>query len=167
MTTSRLMRDTLGDRQGLTLAEVLIAMAIIAVGLVALASAIPVATYGMQEGSQLSTATFLANSRLEQVRNARWWADPPTDNVGISSGNAAPQSGGTTTFPDESPMAAPYAGYTRTVRITDCGAGAGCGGIVDANLRQVTVTAGYTPLTGVGVGTGPKSVIVTMLLAKR
>jgi hypothetical protein len=64
-------------------------------------------------------------------------------------------------------MAAPYAGYTRMVRVTDCGVGAGCGGVVDATLRQVTVTVSYTPLTGVGVGTAAKSAVVTMLLARR
>jgi Tfp pilus assembly protein PilV len=161
------MRQLLGDERGITLAEVLIATVIIAIGLVALAAAVPVATYGVQEGNQLSTATFLANARLDQARNAQWTASPAADNLGVSSGNAAPQSGGTTTFPDESPMAAPYAGYTRTVRVTDCGVGAGCGGVVDATLRQVTVTVSYTPLTGVGVGTAAKSAVVTMLLARR
>src|SRR5262245_44377170 len=43
---------------------------IIGVGLLALSSAIPLVAYGMREGNQLSTVTFLANQRLEQVRNA-------------------------------------------------------------------------------------------------
>ena len=55
---------------GMSLAEILIACVIIAVGLVGLLSAVPTASYGIQEGRQLSTAAFLANQRLEQVRNA-------------------------------------------------------------------------------------------------
>ena len=65
-------------------------------------------------------------------------------------------------------MAAPYTQFTRTVRITDCGTGAGCGGVVHAGLRQVTVTVSYQPLTGQGqaaAGT-TKSAIVTLVVAQ-
>jgi len=70
---------------------------------------------------------------------------------------------------NENPMTAPYAGYTRTVRITDCSVAPGCGGIVDAGLRQVTVTVSYRPMTGIGVAPAgtTKAAIVTMYVAKR
>jgi len=167
------------DERGMTVAEILIAVAIIGVGLVALSSAIPLAAYGIQEGNQLSTATFLANQRLEQIRNATWRAAQPApavpavvavDKLGVSASNAAPVGdGGVTTFPDETPMGAPYAGYTRTVRITSCDAGPGCGGIVHADLRQVTVTVSYRPMTGIGVAPAAttKSAVVTMYVTKR
>ena len=38
---------------------------------------------------------------------------------------------------------------------------------MSANLRQVTVTVSYRPLTGVGQATAVKPVMVTMLIAKR
>ncbi len=168
------------DERGMTLAEVLIAVAIIGVGLVALSSAIPLAAYGIQEGNQLSTATFLANQRLEQIRNTTWQAARPApavpavaavDKLGVSaSSTAAPVGdGGVITFPDEVPLGAPYAGYTRTVRITSCDAGPGCGGIVHADLRQVTVTVSYRPMTGIGVAPAAttKSAVVTMYVTKR
>ena len=155
------------DQRGMTLVEILIAAAVLMVALVGLASGIPIASYGIQEGSQLTTATFLANQRLEQVRAAAWTSTPAVDNLGVSTGAAAPQSGGVTTFPDESPVAAPYTQYTRQVRITDCGAGLGCGGLVLPDLRQVTITVSYAPLTGVGVGASAKSAIVTMLVTRR
>jgi prepilin-type N-terminal cleavage/methylation domain-containing protein len=166
------------NERGMTLLEVLVAVGIISVGLVALSSAIPIAAYGIQEGKQLSTATFLATQRMEQVRNATWQAasDPgvvpqvlAVDKLGVSgSETAAPVGdGGAVTFPDETPVAAPYADYNRTVRITDCGA-AGCAGITNADLRQVTVTVTYRPMTGVGVApTASKSARVTMLVTKR
>ena len=160
-----------GDQRGMTLAEVIIAVGIIGVGLIALSAAIPLAAYGIQEGSQLSTATFLANQRLEQVRNATWQASPAVDTLGISaSSTSAPVGdGGATTFVDESPMAAPYAGYTRRVRVTDCGTGLGCSTIVDSTLRQGTVTVSYRPMTGVGMApvSTAKSAVVAMYITKR
>ncbi|PYM55712.1 MAG: hypothetical protein DMD77_18740 [Candidatus Rokuibacteriota bacterium] len=166
----RVLRFVVADQRGMSLAEILVACVIIAIGLVGLLSAVPTASYGIQEGQQLSTATFLANQRLEQVRNAQWVAAPAADTLGVSaSTSVAPTSGGLTTFADETPMAAPYSGFSRTVRITDCGVGAGCGGIVDPGLRQVTVAVSYRPSTATGVaavGT-TKSAIVSMLMAQR
>jgi len=159
------------DQRGMTVPEILAAVVVIMVALVALASAIPLSAYGIQEGSQLTTATFLANQRLEQVKLKQWTVKPVVDDVGVSaSATAAPQkAGGITTFPDESPVAAPYTQFTRTVRITDCGIGAGCGGVVHAGQRQVTVTVTYRPLTGQGqaaAGT-TKSAIVSLVVAQR
>jgi Tfp pilus assembly protein PilV len=155
------------NQAGMSLAEILVACVIIAVGLVGLLSVVPTASYGIQEGRQLSTAAFLANQRLEQVRNAQWTQCPVADALGVSaSASAAPASGGTTTFPDESPMAAPYGDYTRTVRITDSQPADACGGGVNVGLRQVTVTVSYRASTGTGVG-ATKSAIVTMQMAQR
>jgi hypothetical protein len=155
----------------MSIAEVALAIAVIGVGLVALSSAIPLTSYGIREGDQLSTATFLANERLEQVRNARWEVGPPAlDTLGNSPvATAAPVSGGVVTFPDESPVAAPHAGYSRTVRVTDCGVGVGCGGIASPDMRQVTVTVTYRPMTSAGVAPAgtTKPATVTMYVAKR
>lgn len=156
--------------RGTSLVEVMIAVAIVAVGLSALSAAIPFAAYGTQEGSQLSTATLLANQRMEQVRRARWHEGPPAvDEIGVSPSPAtAPAVGGTVTFPDEPRVAAPFADYGRQVRIVDCGAG-GCGAIAKSDFRQVTVTVSYRPLTGIGVGAANtvKTATVTSLLARR
>src|SRR5262249_61327114 len=92
-------------------------------------------TPGTAEGNQLPPATFLAEERLEHVKNAPWTSSPDNDCVGIGS-TAAPTvpltksctNGATTlaagdvTFGDEPRVAAPYAGYARTVRIHDCAA---------------------------------------------
>lgn len=164
------MRRLISNERGMTLAEVLVALPIITIGLLALLSAIPLASYAIQEGSQTSTATFLANQRLEQARHAQWSAIPAVDALGVSaSSTAAPQSGGTTTFADESPMAAPSGAYTRQVRITDCGTGAGCTGITNAGMRLVTVTVTYTPLSATGQTAAPtaRSVVVSMVIAQR
>jgi hypothetical protein len=153
--------------RGTGLAEILAGAVIVAIGLVALASTIPLAAYAIHEGSQLSMATFLASARLEQVRNARWTANPAVDELGVSaSATAAPLAGSTATFPDEPAVDAPYAGYSRQVRVTDCSTGASCAGAVSSDLRQVTVTVGFLPGSGVGRGSA-KQVVITTLTARR
>ena len=158
-----------GDPRGITLVEVIVAVGIITVGLSALLAAVPFASYGTREGYQLSTATFLANERLEQVRNARWESEPrPVDELGVSPApTSAPKSGAVTTFADEAALPAPYGDYARAVRIIDCGSGGACSGIAKADLRQVTITVTYRPMTGVGGAGIAKPAAVTTLIAKR
>ena len=174
------MEESFANQRGMTLMEIMIAVAIIGVGLTALAQVIPLAAYGIHEGSHLSTATFLANQRLEHMRNARWengtlpcGPGGAVDQLGVSDpATAAPVSscaGGGVTFPDENPLANPYDGYSRTARVISCGVGAGCNGIVDGDLRQVTVRVTYRPMTGIGLspaGTN-KATTVSMFVAKR
>src|SRR5215470_16779475 len=114
---ARALRSIVADATGMSLAEILVACAIVGIGLAGLLSVVPTASYGIQEGQQLSTATFLANQRLEQVRSAPWTAMPANDCLGKSdSASVAPTSpacngAAVTTFPDDSPMPPPYAGY--------------------------------------------------------
>src|SRR5260370_40249269 len=68
----RALRFVAVDQGGMSLAEILVACVIIAVGLVGLLAAVPTASYGIQYGRQLSTATFLAILPLEQVRCAHY-----------------------------------------------------------------------------------------------
>ena len=150
------------------LAEVLAAVAVVAIGLSALASAIPVAGAAVSEGARLSTATFLAGARLEEIRAAAWRATPPVDRLGLSGAPLSPpQSGGATTFADEVALPDPYAGYSRQVRILDCGLPPGCGAVTSARLRQVTVTVAYRPVTASGVAALDKTVSITTLVAQR
>src|SRR6266581_1050095 len=165
----RVLRFVVADQRGMSLAEILVACVIIAIGLVGLLSAVPTASFGVQEGRQLSTATFLANQRLEQVRNAQWVQCPATDTLGASaSATVAPTNlAALTTFPDETPVAAPYGDYSRTVRITDTQPADPCvlgvGG-PNVGLRQVVVTVSYRPSTATGLAAAgtTKSAIVTM-----
>jgi|GraSoiStandDraft_16_1057320.scaffolds.fasta_scaffold75985_7 hypothetical protein len=150
------------------LAEVLVAVAVLSIGLSALASAIPVAGAAVSEGARLSTATFLAGARLEEIRAAAWSATPPVDRLGVSGTPLSPPlSGGTTTFADETRLPDPYAGYSRRVRIVDCGLPPGCGAVISTRLRQVTVTVAYRPITTSGVAALDKTVLVTTLVAQR
>jgi hypothetical protein len=166
------------DQSGLGLVEILIAIAIVGVGLVGLFVVVPVSSHGMQEGGQLTTATFLAEQRVEQVRNARWSEIPDIDCVGLGpaaaptvpagkscSMGAVTLTAGSVTFADEASVTG-YTGYSRTVRIQDCGVTA-CAGLTNADMRQVTVEVAYTPLTAQGVATSTKAVTVRLLVSRR
>jgi len=150
------------------LLEVIAAIAVVAVGLTAFASGLPVAAMAVSEGAQHSTATFLAAARVEEVRGAEWRAAPALDRLGLSIGLLfAPQINGAVTFPDEAALANPYEGYARRVRILDCGLPPGCGAVTSSLLRQVTVTVAYRPVTAAGLAATDKSVSLTTLVAQR
>jgi len=165
----------LTNERGLTLAEILVAVAVIGLGLVGLAVVIPVSSYAVQEGNQLTTATFLAEQMVERARAAAWTGAPAADCLGVSTANAAPVPTGatcggatTTQFPDETSAAgvSGYPRYTRIVRVQDCGA-TPCAGVTDAALRLVTVTVTYTPLTGTGQSPAPKTVSLEWLVTQK
>jgi prepilin-type N-terminal cleavage/methylation domain-containing protein len=173
------------DQRGFSLAEVLVAAVISTIGFVALATAMQIGAYGVQEGIQLSTATFLADQKLEQAKNLPWMSTPANDCLGTSaSSTAAPTvptgqscTNGPTTISaggaipwlaDESSSGITgFSGYSRTVRITDCGSGSGCTGITDPGMRLVTVIVSYIPMTGVGVAVTTKSGQVQMVVSQR
>jgi prepilin-type N-terminal cleavage/methylation domain-containing protein len=186
----RRMLTTLSkDQGGLTLIEVVIALAIILVGLVALAAVVPLSLGHIGQANLRSTAVFLAQQRLEEVKNGVWSCFPNyTDSVGLSNpaasaprvttANCAPPAplavtGNTavTTFADEGyGTIAGYERYRREVRITDCSIAPGCGGgVLDNGIRQVTATVFFRPQTGVGTinSAGEDVVRVTTFVALR
>ena len=175
----------IADDRGITVVEVLIAAAIIGVGIVGVMTVVPLSSYGVYEGAHLSTATFLAEQKLEELKNARWQAAPANDCVGVSTsnGNVAPTS---TTCTRTSPIACTtgtncsvspddiavtgYPDYGRTIRIVDCATWpGGCGGVVNTNMRHVIVTVTYRPLTGVGASapTTTKPVVLVTDVSRR
>ena len=56
------------DERGFTLVELLVAMAVLGVGLVAVASGFSYGLAGVEAGKQQTTATFLAEQHLEQIK---------------------------------------------------------------------------------------------------
>ena len=72
------------DEAGLTLVEILVAVALIMIGLVALMQWFPLGTQGMETGRKQSTAVFLAEQQVEQIKAwalsttaPQGWANPP------------------------------------------------------------------------------------------
>jgi prepilin-type N-terminal cleavage/methylation domain-containing protein len=161
------------DEGGLTLVEVLLAVAIVGVALAGLGVVIPVAIHGVQEGNQLSAATFLAEQTMERVRSSAWTAAPAVDCLGFSAGDAAPIPIGTTCggsiespFPDETGGVSGHPQYQRTVRIAGCDISP-CAGVTTAGLRLVEVAVAYTPLTARGVSVAAKTVRLAWLVSQK
>jgi type II secretory pathway pseudopilin PulG len=153
--------------------EILVAIAIIGVAVAGLGIVVPVSIFGIQDGSQLSTATFLAEQTLERARAAAWTAAPPVDCLGASSGDVAPVPTGAachdamaTEFPDEAAVGG-HPQYRRIVRIADCTT-TPCAGVTTPGMRLVEVSVGYTPLTGAGsVSASPKTVRLAWLVSQK
>jgi hypothetical protein len=166
----RTVNAALLDCAGLTVVEVVIALGVTMVGLLALVAAAPLGTSLIGGSNRTTTATFLAQQRLEQIKSARWTVTGGVDTLGGagSSGMAAvPQ------WADEGYGDNPtYPHFRREVRIRDCsvspcsGIPAGTGG---ANtLRQVTVTVFFQSLTGVGTASSDEQrVQLVTLIARR
>jgi hypothetical protein len=172
----------LRESAGMTVAEVMISIGIITVGLLSLLAAMPLSTSGIAESNLKTTATFLVQQRLEQIKTATWTTVPATDEIGGagSDGTAAiaqwPDEGyGTIGFPGAAACAGDRSGgcrFRRQVRIMDCSV-VGCSGVptgtTAANtLRQVTVTVFFSGVSGAGTtAPGEEAVQIITLIARR
>jgi type II secretory pathway pseudopilin PulG len=166
------------DTVGMTVVEVVIALAVLSVGLVALVGALPLGTSVVGGAHLRTTATFLAQQRLEQARSVQWTAAPAVDDLGGAASNGA---AAVALWPDEdydtiviatSAGRASYPRFRRQMRITDCSV-ASCGGIPTGTasintLRQVTVTVFFRPLSGVGTASSSEETVqLVTLIARR
>ena len=156
---------------------------------------IPVSSYGVQDGNQLSTATFLAEQMIERARAASWTTAPATDCLGVSPGGATPSGPpvpslvvdtsvnpptgtiaatcggiGVTQFPDEANVTG-YTQYSRQVRVTDCFsascAGVAAGTVPSRMMRRVGVTVTYRPISASGGSASNKIVYLEWLVAQK
>ena len=148
------------DQAGLTLVEILVAVALITIGLVAVMQWFPLSTQGMDTGRKQSTAVFLGEQKLEQIKA---WAL----STGAGQGFATVSPGGTC-FKAGNPCAADnpnfngvnpipgYAEYSRTVIITN----------PTATTTLVRVQVGYRRTTDVGTFTAANQVELSTLIAQ-
>ena len=145
MTQSKSCRES----AGFTLAEILVACAIISVGIVAVATGFGIGIDGVEAGRQQSTAVFLAEQRIEQAKEL---AMRQTGLVQLTVANLpATEAYGT--------IAGAPPSYRRTTAII-----ANPGGTPGA---RVDVVVFYRPVTGRGVLTIERSVSLSIFLANR
>jgi type II secretory pathway component PulJ len=147
----------LSGERGLTLAEILPALALLSLGLVAMITLLPPAASGIREGEQRSRAIFLASQRLEHVRHTVGRSTPDTDPL------VTPHIA----FPDEPTLAAPNTAFNRSVRVVDCGQLQGCSGVNSPGLRQVSVTVGYPGTATESAAAQRGAVILTTYIGSR
>jgi prepilin-type N-terminal cleavage/methylation domain-containing protein len=133
---------------GFTLAEIMVALAIISVGLIAVSAGFGYGVDGVEAGRQQSTAVFVAEQRIEQAKELAMRQTglvqltvanlPATEAYGSISGASS---------------------YRRTSTITT-----NPGGVTGA---RVDVSVFYRPVTGRGVLTTERSVSLSIFLANR
>lgn len=149
-----------GER-GFTLAEVLVATVVLSIGLVAVATGFQYATSGVDTGKGETQALFLAEQRIELLKNLAL-----TDWTSACLAGAAPP-GLTTNETSATAVAVctptpPTGSYRRDTTIVD-NPGAPCA----INCKMVTVSVFYRPVTGRGDVRQERRVDVTVLLVPR
>lgn len=146
---------SLGDTRGLTLPEILVAMAILTIGLVGVAGSLVVASGGIagginrgqgaiERGYAVSTATMLAQDWIEQIRRlvptqfrcgtSCYGSMTPVDTIGN------PPTGFTAQAFNSIPN---YPNFSRSVTVTS--------NVPGTNMKTVTVTVRYKYASGAGM----------------
>jgi prepilin-type N-terminal cleavage/methylation domain-containing protein len=141
-----------GSQAGFTLAELLAAVFVISVGLVAVGAGFATAIQGVETSRQQTTATFLAEQRLEQV-HATALGNSLVACMGFANITAA-------CFPAQAYSSITNApDYRSTVTITDF--------IVNGNVarKRVDVEVFYRPIVAWGVLTAERSVRLSTLIS--
>jgi prepilin-type N-terminal cleavage/methylation domain-containing protein len=176
--TTRMAR-MLSTERGFTLAEVLVAVSVILVGLVAVASGFQFATNGVATGRGETVATFLAEQRVEQLKTVALrnyfgpWATGPsllggtvaapvttteycqTSNIGSTGSNC------------QSTAITRTASYTRVTYITDNPGGTGCTGTAPLVCKRIRVSVTYRPVTSRGDASQTRTIDVYAVVAPR
>jgi prepilin-type N-terminal cleavage/methylation domain-containing protein len=131
------------SQAGFSLAELIIAVGIIGVGLVAVVTGFSYGLQGVEASRQQSTAVFLAEQRLEQVKATTFRS--------ITSATFPSEAYGTVA---NAPL------FRRQVTITDNPSGI-------TNSKLVVVDVFYRPVMAWGVLTAERSVQLTTFVTNR
>ncbi len=138
---------TFANERGMTLVEVLVAVTIITVGLTAIATGMQLATSGITSGQQETTASFLAEQKLEDIKAFALSTAAGQGFANITSGN----------FPAEGYSSiANYPGYRRTTTITN----------PSATVKVVVVRVFYIPV-GISSTNSERELALTTALRNR
>jgi prepilin-type N-terminal cleavage/methylation domain-containing protein len=137
------------NERGLTLIECLVALAIITIGLTAIATGMQLATSGVTTGQQETTATFLAEQQIEDIKA---FALSTAATQGFANVTAA-------NFPAEGygSIAGGYNKYRRTTTIAS----------PSATTRLVTVNVFYIPVGISHSASSERQVTLSTLLRER
>jgi prepilin-type N-terminal cleavage/methylation domain-containing protein len=145
------------EESGFTLVELLVAVAILMLGLVAVMQWFPLGTAGVETGRRQSTGVFLAEQKVEQIKA---WSLSTAANQGFTTVAA----GGTCFTDPNGPCrndalnAIPgYPEYSRTVTIANG---------PTATTRLVRVQVQYRRVTDRGTLTGGQQVDIATLIAQ-
>ncbi|MBM4439945.1 MAG: prepilin-type N-terminal cleavage/methylation domain-containing protein [Candidatus Rokubacteria bacterium] len=141
------LRRAVRDERGMTMAEVLTAVAIITIGLVAVATGMQLGTAGVAHGQQETTATFLAEQRMEDVKAFALSTNAAQGFDNVTAANFGAEAYG---------AIATYNGYRRTTTITN----------PSATMKVVTVSVFFRPI-GVSGTAAEREVALSTVLRDR
>ncbi len=165
------------DQFGFTLAEIMVAVAIILIGLVAVLQWFPIGTQGTETGKRQSTAVFLAEQKIEQIKAfalstaaGQGFATVTPGGTCFNAGNPCANDG-VNAIPPGPPIPG-YPEYTRTVTV-QCVVTQPAPPVVDGLCaaadtgRLVRVQVGYQRVTTTGVFAGATQVdFATMIVCR-
>jgi prepilin-type N-terminal cleavage/methylation domain-containing protein len=138
---TRTKKGWLRDQRGLSLPEVLVAAVIVTVGLTAIASGFQYALSGVELGKKQSTAVFLAEQKLEQIK-----ADAMTNFASMGPYNA-----------EDYGSLAGYPAHRRTVTVT----------AATASTKVVSVSVFYQLQGSYGVALQEREMRLDAIVAQR
>jgi prepilin-type N-terminal cleavage/methylation domain-containing protein len=139
----------MSNQRGMTLVELLVAVFIITVGLVAIGAGFQIATSGVAAGQQQTTATYLAEQHLESMKSFAVSSNGSQGFANVTSTNFAATEGyGTITN---------YATYRRTTTITD----------PTATTKRITVSVFWRPVAVSATANPERNVTVSVMLTSR
>ena len=144
----------------------LVATALLTIGLVAIATGFQYAASGVATGGGETAAVFLAEQRIEQLR-ARAMTDFSAAALGAGTTTEHCLSG-TIAAGSSNCQSTHVAGpsYTRITTITDVSVGTGCPP-TPLSCKEVQVRVSYRPVTGSGELNQPRAVDVVTVLGPR
>lgn len=137
------------NERGSSLAEVMVATLVLSVGVVAVVAGLQFATGGVEHGRGETTATLLAEARLEELKA-----------LALADWNHATLSAGTTTEGFGAMAEAPQ--HRRVTVIVQSP-----GGLCGERCRLIRVTVFYRPVTAQGQLNEERRVDVATLLVSR
>ena len=137
------------NQRGMTLVEVLVAVTVLTVGLTAIATGMQLGTSGITQAQQETTATFLAEQKLEDIRAFALSTNGTQGFTRVTSTN----------FPAEGYGSVPggYTGYRRTTTIAD----------PSATIKTVTVRVFYRTVAVASSGDTEREVAIATTLRQR
>jgi prepilin-type N-terminal cleavage/methylation domain-containing protein len=137
------------NERGMTLIEVLVAVTIISVGLTAIATGMHLGTAGINQGQQETTAAFLAEQKVEDIKAFALSAAAGQGFANVTAAN----------FPAEAynTIAGGYQRYRRTTTLT----------FPSATMIVVVVRVFYVPVGISHVTNNEREVAVSTVLRQR
>jgi Tfp pilus assembly protein PilV len=138
------------DEHGLTLIEVVISAAVLTIAVVSVLTSVTAGYTGVDFGRQQSTAVFLAEQKLEEIRG---YSLSTATGQGYTNVNTA-------SFPAEAyGSIASHPLFRRTVAVTDSPGGT-------ANTKLVTVTVFFRPQNTIGSASETSVILNTLVTAR-